>query len=146
MTSQSNLPRVLLAVRLSVFLVMLMWTIDKLVRPEHAGGVFDHFYGLAGLGRTAFLALGVAELLLLLAFVAGVWNRVTYGVVLLLHGISTFASYRQYLDPFDGANLLFFAAWPMLAAAWGLYLLRDEDTLGTIAGRRAAHRADGPGA
>lgn len=129
MTSQRDLPRVLLALRLSVFLVMLMWTIDKLVRPEHAGGVFEHFYGLSRLGRPAFLALGVAELLLLLAFVAGAWKRVSYGLVLLLHGISTLSSYRQYLDPFEGTNLLFFAAWPMLAAAWGLYVLREEDTL-----------------
>lgn len=137
MTTQRNLSRVLLALRLSVFLVMLLWTIDKLVRPEHAGGVFAHFYGFSGLGRSAFLVLGVAELLLLLSFVAGLWKRTSYGLVLLLHAISTFSSYRQYLDPFEGSNLLFFAAWPMLAAAWGLYLLRDEDTLGTVVGRRS---------
>jgi hypothetical protein len=136
MPSQNRLPRVLLALRLSVFLVMLMWTIDKLIRPEHAGAVFEHFYSLSGFGRAAFLALGLAELLLLLAFVAGAWKRVSYGLVLLLHAISTASSYRQYLAPFEGTNLLFFAAWPMLAAAWGLYLLRDEDTLGTLAGRR----------
>jgi hypothetical protein len=136
MPSSTQLPRVLLALRLSVFLPMLMWTIDKLIRPEHAAGVFEHFYGLAGLGRTAFLILGTAELLLLGAFVLGAWRRVTYGLVLVLHAISTVSSYRQYLHPFDGPNLLFFAAWPMLAGVWGLYLLRDEDTLGTITGRR----------
>ena len=136
MAAPSRLSQVLLALRLSVFLVMVVWTIDKLVRPEHAGVVFEHFYGLSGVGRTVFLVLGVAELLLLLAFVAGAWRRVTYGLVLLLHAVSTFSSYRQYLSPFEGTNLLFFAAWPMLAAAWGLYLLRDEDTLGTLAGRR----------
>jgi hypothetical protein len=46
--------------------------------------------------------------------------------VLLLHAVSTFSSYRQYLDPFN--NLLFFAAWPMLAACFTLYTLRDLDT------------------
>ena len=136
MAPSRDLPRVLLALRLTVFLVMLMWTIDKLIRPEHAAAVFGHFYGLAGIGPAAFLALGVAELLLLLAFVAGAWKRLSYGLVLLLHGVSTLSSYRQYFDPFEGTNLLFFAAWPMLAAAWGLYLLRDEDTLATVAGRR----------
>jgi putative oxidoreductase len=29
-------------------------------------------------------------------------------------------------------NLLFFAAWPMLAACIALYLLRDQDTLLTV--------------
>ena len=32
-------------------------------------------------------------------------------------------------------NLLFFAAWPMLAACFALYLLRDLDTLGVVSGR-----------
>jgi hypothetical protein len=32
-------------------------------------------------------------------------------------------------------NLLFFAAWPMLAACFALYLLRDLDTLGVVGGR-----------
>jgi putative oxidoreductase len=48
----------------------------------------------------------------------------------VLHGISTLSSYRQYLDPFD--NLLFFAAWPMLAACVALFLLRDLDTKWTL--------------
>ncbi len=136
MPSSNRLPQVLLALRLSIFLVMLMWTIDKLIRPEHADGVFDHFYGVGGLGRSAFVVIGVAELVLLMAFVAGAWRRASYGLVLLLHAVSTLSSFEQYRSPFEGPNLLFFAAWPMLAAAWGLYLLRDADTLATIAVRR----------
>jgi hypothetical protein len=41
--------------------------------------------------------------------------------------VSTFSSYKQYLAPFEGPNLLFFAAWPMLAACFTLFLLRDQD-------------------
>jgi hypothetical protein len=70
---------------------------------------------------------------LILAFVAGVQKRLTYGLVFVLHGISTLSSYRQYLDPFD--NLLFFAAWPMLAACCALYSLRDLDTRWTVGAR-----------
>ena len=43
-----------------------------------------------------------------------------------MHPASTFA-WRQYLDGFD--NLLFFAAWPMLAAGLTLFLLRPHDRL-----------------
>jgi putative oxidoreductase len=57
-------------------------------------------------------------------------KRISYGGVLILHSISTLSSYRQYLDPFN--NLLFFAAWPMLAACVALYLLRDVDTKWTV--------------
>jgi len=41
---------------------------------------------------------------------------------------------RQYLNPWQ--NLLFFAAWPMLAACVALYLLRDADTLLSVDAKR----------
>jgi hypothetical protein len=116
----------LLLLRIGVFIVMLMWTLDKLVRPGHAGGIFKKFYGVDLGGPTLFHALGALELLLLALFVTGTAKRFSYGAVLVLHAASTVSSYRQYLQPFD--NLLFFAAWPMLAACVALYLLRDLDT------------------
>ena len=36
----------LLLLRIGVFLVMFMWTLDKFVRPDHAAGVFKKFYQL----------------------------------------------------------------------------------------------------
>ena len=41
----------LLVLRLTIFLVMLIWTIDKFVRPEHAASVYEHFYFLPGSAR-----------------------------------------------------------------------------------------------
>ncbi len=136
MNKADRISPVLLVLRLSVFAVMLMWTIDKFVRPEHAVSIFDQFYFIKGVGATIVYALAVAELLLLAAFVAGLARRITYGLVLLLHGLSTFLSYGQYLHPFEKANILFFAAWPMLAACFALYYLRDLDTRWTV---RASH-------
>ena len=124
----------LLLLRLGVFVVMLMWTVDKFLRPEHAAGVYEKFYALSGIGPGAFYALGLVELAILLGFLAGVYKRWTYGAVLLFHGVSTLSSYKQYLAPFEGPNLLFFAAWPMLAACVALYLLRDLDTRWTLSG------------
>lgn len=129
MKPEHRLPAGLLAVRLSIFLVMLMWTLDKFVNPQHAIGVYEKFYFIAGVAPAAMTALAVLELLLLLAFVAGAARTWTYGAVLALHAVSTLSSFRQYLDPFEGPHLLFFAAWPMLAACWMLFLLRDEDRL-----------------
>lgn len=130
MTDRDRIRTALLALRAGVFIVMLMWTLDKFVNVSHAARVFAGFYGIAGLGPAVMGAIGAAELLLILAFVVGYRKRWSYGGVLVLHAISTLSSYRQYLDPFD--NLLFFAAWPMLAACFALYLLRDLDTQWTV--------------
>ncbi len=91
----------LLALRISVFIVMLVWTLDKFLQPEHAAGVYERFYFLGGLGPAAVKAIGAAELVLIVAFVSGVAKRWTYGAVLVLHGVSTVASFRQYLDVID---------------------------------------------
>ncbi len=130
MFSATRLQWSLLSLRIGVFIVMLMWTLDKFIQPEHSGKVFENFYGLSGLGSTIFLIIGVLELLLILAFLLGVWKRLSYGLILLIHGISTLSSFPQYLDPFN--NMLFFAAWPMLAACISLYVLREQDTLLTV--------------
>jgi hypothetical protein len=121
-----RIPRALFLLRIGVFIVMLFWTLDKFINPAHASQVYAAFYGLEVRGETLMAVLGAGELLLILAFVAGAFRRITYGLVLLLHAISTFSSWPQYLNPFD--NLLFFAAWPMLAACVVLYWLRDLDS------------------
>ena len=127
MNQQRRLALSLLMLRLGIFVVMLMWTIDKFVRPDHTASVFSTFYGLSGLDAQMGYVLGALELVLLLAFVAGIARRWSYGIVLVLHAGSTLSSWSQYLHPFEGPNLLFFAAWPMLAACAALYLLRDWD-------------------
>lgn len=121
----------LFTLRLGVFVVMLMWTLDKFINPQHAAAVFANFYLLEGLGPAVFTVLAALELVLILGFMAGLYKKWTYGLVLVLHGVSTLSSWQQYLG---FGNLLFFAAWPMLAACWTLFVLRDEDTLFAIGG------------
>ncbi|MET2846836.1 hypothetical protein ABXV23_08755 [Vibrio owensii] len=114
----------LLALRLSIALVFIMWALDKVLVPEHAMKVFSGFYGL-DISSGFSVALGIAQLVFIGIFVAGLWKNLTYLAILVLHAGSTFSSFAKYLDPFN--NLLFFAAWPMLAACFALYLLRDHD-------------------
>lgn len=128
MQLEERLPLVLAFLRLSVFLLMFMWTIDKFLNPEHAARVYANFYFLGELGTSVMYLVGFVELVIIIGFVIGVQKSVTYGAVLVLHGISTLSAFRQYLHPFDGPNLLFFAAWPALAAGYTLYVLREFDT------------------
>ncbi len=118
----------LLLLRIGVFIVLLMWALDKLIRPQHTIAIFERFYHSPGMQTLFIIILAIAELVLLVLFICGMFKFITYGLVLIIHAITTFACFEQYLNPFDKANLLFFAAWPMLAACIALFLLRKYDT------------------
>jgi hypothetical protein len=47
--------------------------------------------------------------------------------------VTTLVSWSAYLQPLK--NILFFAAWPMLAGLIALFLLRDHDRIATLGGR-----------
>ena len=131
MKDRDRIANALLLLRLGVFIVILMWTLDKFINPGHSAGVFENFYGLSGWGPTVFMIFGAVELVLLVGFVIGYMKTLTYGFILAIHAISTISTWKQLLNPYAG-NLLFFAAIPMLAACWALFSLRDLDTRFTI--------------
>lgn len=123
-------PRVstsLLLLRLGVGLVFFMWTLDKLMNPEHASSIFERYYRMEGLGTSLMIGLGVIQMAVVVAFVVGYLRKWSYAIIFLMHLVSTLSCYQQYLNPWEKPNLLFFAAWPMLAAIVTLWLLRDYD-------------------
>jgi putative oxidoreductase len=132
MKAENRLPLTLLLLRVSVFLVMFVWTVDKFVEPQHASKIMEQFYLIGGVTSILVYLLAVIELVVILAFLCGFAKKWSYGLVLLMHAVSTLASYKQYLNPFQPPNLLFFAAIPMLAACFTLYYLRDADVLWTM--------------
>jgi len=132
MKNDKQLAFSLFSLRVTVALVMLVWNLDKFMNPQHAAKVYEHFYFLGGLGQSIMYGIGVIEIVIVAVFLLGIMKQFSYGTVLVLHAISTFSSYKQYLAPYDGPNVLFFAAWPMLAACLALYLLRDRDVLFTV--------------
>ncbi len=132
MYDTNRLALVLFLLRISVFVVMLVWTVDKFVNPAHATAVYAHFYGIGGLDAKVMMFVASAELAILAAFLLGLWKTLSYGAVLVFHAVSTFSTFEIYLTPFAESHLLFFAAWPMLAACLALFLLREADTLLTL--------------
>lgn len=129
---EKRLPIALVLMRITVFVVMFVWTLDKFIRPEHAAGVYANFYFITGIGPTLMYLIAAIELVIIIGFLIGLMKRLTYGLVFILHAISTFATFPGYLAPYTGVHLLFFAAWPMLAACFALYYLRDYDTILTV--------------
>ena len=129
----------LLLLRVGIAIVFLMWTIDKFVNPEHAAAVFKKFYMIPSLSNVAAYAVGAVQLVVVLAFLVGFMRTWTYGIILLLHAISTFSSWAKYIDPWTYPHLLFFAAIPMLSACIALWLMRDLDVF-TVDGASSAKR------
>lgn len=127
--SYNRIPLALLMLRLSIFLVMLMWTLDKFLYPEHMRQVFEQFSYVGDVGlTTSYLFTGLA-LALITSFLFGFWKTFTYGLVFVLYAVSVLLSYRQFFSPFENANLVSFQAWPLLVACFALYYLRELDTM-----------------
>ncbi|MBD6620853.1 hypothetical protein FNW02_35175 [Komarekiella sp. 'clone 1'] len=82
MSSDRRISIALLLLRLSVFLVMLMWTLDKFVNPSHAAAIFKNFYFIGGLSNVPIYIIGAIQLVIILGFVAGFQKRWTYLLVL----------------------------------------------------------------
>ena len=68
MYDENRLALLLFLLRISVFAVMLLWTIDKLVNPAHGAAVYAHFYFIEGVEAQVMQAIGAVELLILLGF------------------------------------------------------------------------------
>jgi len=136
---EKPLATTLLLLRLGVGLVFFMWTLDKLIHPAHAASIFERYYQIPGLGSALMVGIDVAQMILVAAFATGTFRTVSYGLIAVLHTVSTISCYQQYLNPWEKPNLLFFAAFPMLAACVGLWLLRKWDTW-TVDGLRGRVR------
>lgn len=125
--SKQKLACCLLLIRMGIAIVFAMWTIDKFLNPSHASAIFEKFYKVPGLSNGITYAVGAAQSVVLLAFIVGLFRTYSYGIILLLHAVSTFSSFAKYFDPWTYPNLLFFAAIPMLSACVALWVLRSHD-------------------
>ncbi len=126
---QNRLELSLFLLRLGIFIVMIAWTLQKLIDPGSAARIYENYYYIGGLGSTTMIIIGLIELVIILAFLAGLWKKYSYGFVMIVHAISTLSSWDRYIIDI---NMLFFAAWPMLAACVTLFLLRDLDVKFTL--------------
>ena len=137
MQRPSSLELSLLIMRLATAAFLLVWSIDKIVNQGHAQNVFNTFYFLTP-SPQVLTGLGVVQTLIVLAFAAGLARYWTYGAVLLMHAVSTASTYARLINPWGPrAQLLFWAAVPVLAGMIAMFLLRGEDRLLSIDAARA---------
>lgn len=135
--NMQHLPLSLLLLRIGVAIVLIVWTVDKFINPAHNVAILEAFYGIGGASNTISYLFGAVQVVMVGAFLLGAFKTFSYGAVVLMHGASTLSSFGNYLAPFEGPNLLFFAAWPMLAACIALFLMREHDTLLAVGSKQA---------
>lgn len=117
----------LLALRLTLGLFMLQWGVEKFVVPGTTQAIFRSFYGFNVAGFIPYV-IGVVQVLLALAFLAGLRPNITYLVFLVMHAITTLVTVPRLLAPWNPvSNHLFIAGVPVLAGFFALWLLRDWD-------------------
>ena len=137
MSSQQRIGIMLIGLRYSIFVVMMISALGKFVDPSGAADVFEQSYRIGHLSRWVIYVLGGLQVVVLAAFVAGLNKRLSYGLVLLMHAVSTGGAWEKYLDPWQGSNALYFGVLPMLAGCVALYALRDLDTIWAADRRRS---------
>ncbi len=108
-----------------------VWAIEKFVKPGNTTAIWSHFYHIDGVGEIASYAIGSVQLAIIALFVLGLFKFWSYGALMVMHGLTTLSTWAHLIDPY-GKNHLFWAGVPTLAALIALWLLREEDTLGTL--------------
>lgn len=121
----------LAALRLSIGVFFLVWSLQKVLDPESAQRVFENFY-VAIPAETAVLLIGIAQTAVVLAFMAGLFKTWTYGALTAMHAVSTLSTLERLANPYQPPNALFWAAVPVLAALVLLWVMRDRDTFLTV--------------
>ncbi|MDO8863938.1 hypothetical protein Q6D67_19805 [Haliea sp. E1-2-M8] len=111
---------------------------DKILNFQHNSVMIGHYYHV-DVSRALLTSLGIMEFILLLAFLAGLFKTLTYGVVLIAHSVTTIASFSRLLPPYEIHQLLYFGSLPMLAACFTLFLLRDQDTMMNFSKSKETH-------
>ena len=114
--------------RLSIFLFMLPWQLMRFTKPEAINNISSKYYkfSMPDIGSTL---TGIFMIALLVAFLVGFKRKVSYLLVLILHGIGTLTTIPYLIPGAVSFNILFLAALPPIGAMLLLYCLRDEDTM-----------------
>lgn len=139
MDDEKRLAICLLILRVSVFFEGLVWAINKIVRPDQALKMFSTFYHIYALPMSTYYIVGIVQVVVLLAFLIGFKKTISYALIALLQLAAALAPYNQYMHPFSGPNILFFAAWPTFAACLTLFIMREFDVMLVWSNKKEEH-------
>lgn len=137
----------LLALRSSLGLLLVIWGIVKIIASDRATAVSDGFYGgLLSLGSLIPI-LGVAQVVLGLLVIVGLFRTVTYTVQAIMLVSGAIAIWKYIADPFgmylltqEQSQILFFPSFALAVASLVIIAFKSDDkfALDTVLARRNA--------
>ena len=137
--------------RIGMGLFLLTWGLDKVLAVEGSQRIFERFYRIEA-GPSLIQLAAWAEVVLAVLLAVGLLRRPVAWVVLIVNAVSTFASWRQIIDPWGrlglapGGSHLFLASIVIMAVSVVLVLNAEDDTLALDARRaRVGRSTEGAG-
>lgn len=125
----------LLFLRIATGLLLVMWGLIKAMAPVEAVHVSDKFYHGVLSMQTVQMPLGIAEIILGVLVVLGLFRIATMPLQTLVLGIGVIAIWKYVLDPFgmylvpaNAREPLFFPSLAVFAASLAQMAFRDDDS------------------
>ena len=135
MTIASNIkPASLLLLRTGTGLLLILWGMLRVISPAAGPGLASKYYGGFLDLQSLQIGFGVAEVIIGLLVVFGLFRRVSYVLQALILIPGAIMLWRYLLDPLglylldrESSQILFFPSITIAAATLVLLAFRDED-------------------
>jgi len=131
----------LLIMRLSIAAFFGAWTSLKFLRPEWFENVFQNAYGLEFISREMAWAVGLFQVVIVVAFALGFMRVFSYAALGLMQAAGVVGSLPNLMNYTQYPNNLMWAAVPALGSVIALFLLRDYDRYSIDAWRKSRTQA-----
>jgi peptidoglycan/LPS O-acetylase OafA/YrhL len=109
-----------------------VWAVNKILDPEQYASVWANIHGFP-IGQSLPYVFGTVQIIVCLMIFAGYMRSVSYGLGLVMHGVTMVLILPSILVPFAGLNENYVLARlrtdtvPILAGFVALLLLRHRD-------------------
>ena len=135
MTASTNFKLAsLLFLRIGTGLLLVLWGALRVMSPAAGPGLSNKYYGGFLDLQSLQIGFGVAEVIVGLLVVLGLFRRISYLLQALILVPGAIMLWRYLLDPMglylldkESSQILFFPSITMAAAALVLLAFRDED-------------------
>ncbi|MEH6402598.1 MAG: hypothetical protein V7750_04450 [Sneathiella sp.] len=121
----------LLILRLGLVWFLFVWAVNKIIEPGQYTRIWGYFHGV-DIGVTMPYVMGGLQILICLIAALGLWRRVSYGLLFLMHLVTVIVIFPSLIDPFSivdnfPVNRNNAIALTALSGFSALWLLRHRD-------------------